>query len=64
MFDFSGTLMRVEPVERWLGRTLEDAGISGPQAEFAHYATRLETAGALPGGLRPVLGRIAGTKGA
>lgn len=53
MFDFSGTLMRVETVERWLGSVLEDAGISVPRADFERYAARLEEAGALPGGASP-----------
>lgn len=53
LFDFSGTLLRVEPVTRWLGAVLERAGITLSAAEFTGYAAGLEEAGALPGGASP-----------
>ncbi|NGO67280.1 HAD family hydrolase [Streptomyces boncukensis] len=53
MFDFSGTLFRVEPATSWLGAVLDAAGIALPGAEFARCAERLEAAGALPGGPPP-----------
>ncbi|MDJ1137264.1 HAD family hydrolase [Streptomyces iconiensis] len=53
MFDFSGTLLRVEPVERWLGHVLADARISLTPTEFELCAVRLRDAGALPGGPAP-----------
>lgn len=54
MFDFSGTLMRAEPVESWLAAALEDTGISLDQAEFGRYAARLAAVGAQPGGRSPL----------
>jgi putative hydrolase of the HAD superfamily len=53
MFDFSGTLFRVEPTAHWLTATLERLGIELPEAEAAACAQRLEQAGALPGGAPP-----------
>lgn len=53
LFDFSGTLLRVEPVASWLGGVLADAGLTLPAAEFQRCAARLEEAGALPGGANP-----------
>ncbi|MGW3247038.1 HAD family hydrolase [Streptomyces sp. NPDC001070] len=53
MFDFSGTLMRVEPTADWLRAVLEGMGISLGERESAGYAERLERAGALPGGASP-----------
>lgn len=49
LFDFSGTLCRVEPAERWVGAVMPhwDA------ATRAVWAERLEHAGALPGGRSP-----------
>ncbi|HWM39993.1 MAG TPA: HAD family hydrolase [Streptomyces sp.] len=53
LFDFSGTLLRVEPALRWLRAALEEAGIGMPPEESEELAQRLETAGALPGGHAP-----------
>ncbi|MFG3255130.1 HAD family hydrolase [Streptomyces sp. NPDC048172] len=53
LFDFSGTLLRVEPVGSWLGAVLDEAGVELPPEEFDATARRLEEAGALPGGLPP-----------
>jgi HAD superfamily hydrolase (TIGR01509 family) len=53
LFDFSGTLMRVEPAERWLSAVLSEAGIALPEAEVTAWARRLEDAGGLPGGRFP-----------
>jgi hypothetical protein len=53
MFDFSGTLMRVEPTEDWLRAVLDDLGIDAAARERAECAERLERLGALPGGVSP-----------
>ena len=53
MFDFSGTLFRVESTERWLRGALAEAGIRAPEEDVARYAGLLERAGALPGGAPP-----------
>ncbi|MFD0250090.1 HAD family hydrolase [Streptomyces sp. NPDC127113] len=54
LFDFSGTLFRIESSEDWLRAVLDGAGVplSGP--ELAETARSLEAAGALPGGAPPV----------
>ncbi|MEU7133288.1 HAD-IA family hydrolase [Streptomyces sp. NPDC046261] len=53
LFDFSGTLFRVESTASWLRTALERSGITLPEEEFAELARRLEEAGALPGGAPP-----------
>jgi HAD superfamily hydrolase (TIGR01493 family) len=53
MFDFSGTLMRVEPTEDWLRVTLREAGISVESVQLQRLSERLEYFGALPGGVSP-----------
>lgn len=53
LFDFSGTLLRVEPAVRWLRAVLEEAGIGMPPRQSAALARELESAGALPGGAPP-----------
>ncbi|WP_371616506.1 HAD family hydrolase [Streptomyces sp. NBC_00454] len=53
MFDFSGTLFRIEPTEDWLRAVLTEAGMAVPEAELLDCAARLEEAGALPGGANP-----------
>ncbi|WP_216589914.1 HAD family hydrolase [Streptomyces brasiliscabiei] len=53
LFDFSGTLFRVEPTESWLGAVLADAGLALPRPELVRAAEALERAGALPGGPVP-----------
>ncbi|MEU9102185.1 HAD-IA family hydrolase [Streptomyces sp. NPDC048361] len=54
LFDFSGTLLRVEPVNEWLSAVLDACAIALPEAEFARCARELEEAGALPGGADPL----------
>ncbi|MCX5522078.1 HAD-IA family hydrolase [Streptomyces bobili] len=54
LFDFSGTLFRVESAESWLRTVLATAGSVLPEGEVARTARALETAGALPGGASPV----------
>jgi FMN phosphatase YigB (HAD superfamily) len=53
LFDFSGTLFRIEPAHSWLANVLHEAGIAATPAETARYAEELEWAGALPGGASP-----------
>jgi putative hydrolase of the HAD superfamily len=54
LFDFSGTLFRIESAESWLRAALSEAGVRLPEAELTAAAHALETAGALPGGAHPV----------
>ncbi|QKV97444.1 HAD-IA family hydrolase [Streptomyces sp. NA02950] len=54
LFDFSGTLFRIESAESWLRAALEMTGTAVPEEELAGYARGLEEAGALPGGAPPV----------
>ncbi|MFI8292384.1 HAD family hydrolase [Streptomyces sp. NPDC085614] len=53
MFDFSGTLFRVEPTEEWLRAVVAASGTDLPETELLACAGRLEEAGALPGGASP-----------
>lgn len=53
LFDFSGTLCRIESTESWLRAVLAERGLGLPEAEFAVTARALEVAGALPGGASP-----------
>lgn len=53
MFDFSGTVFRIEPCEDWLRAVLADEGIEADPETVTAYARRLERAGAQPGGARP-----------
>ncbi|MYY01928.1 MULTISPECIES: HAD-IA family hydrolase [unclassified Streptomyces] len=53
LFDFSGTLFRIESVRSWLAGALAERGVSVAEADFERYATELEAAGALPGGPDP-----------
>lgn len=53
LFDFSGTLFRIEPAESWLRAVLTEAGHPLPEAELVRAARALEAAGALPGGAEP-----------
>ncbi|MGW1979496.1 HAD family hydrolase [Streptomyces sp. NPDC001889] len=53
LFDFSGTLFRVESVREWLRATLEARGTAVSEADFTRYAEQLAAAGALPGGPSP-----------
>ncbi|SER67755.1 putative hydrolase of the HAD superfamily [Streptomyces sp. yr375] len=54
LFDFSGTLFRIESAESWLRAVLDAAGVALPESELLAKAAALETAGALPGGPAPV----------
>jgi putative hydrolase of the HAD superfamily len=53
LFDFSGTLMRAEPAERWVAAVLTEAGVGLSEEEIRLWALRLEDAGGLPGGRAP-----------
>ncbi|MGW2085053.1 HAD family hydrolase [Streptomyces sp. NPDC001880] len=53
LFDFSGTLFRIEPVRSWLRAVLAERGLMVGEADFERYASGLEAAGALPGGPSP-----------
>ena len=54
LFDFSGTLFRIESAESWLRGGLAEAGIVLAEPEVVETARALEVAGALPGGTSPV----------
>lgn len=54
LFDFSGTLFRVESTESWLRAVLSETGHALPEPELTAAARALEAAGALPGGVEPV----------
>ncbi|MFJ9735401.1 HAD family hydrolase [Streptomyces sp. NPDC101171] len=54
LFDFSGTLFRVESTESWLSAVLREARLALPGPELSRAAAALEAAGALPGGAEPV----------
>ncbi|WP_371657860.1 HAD family hydrolase [Streptomyces sp. NBC_00280] len=53
LFDFSGTLFRIESTESWLRAVLAERGLTLPDPEVAVSAAALEAAGALPGGASP-----------
>ncbi|WP_406252077.1 HAD-IA family hydrolase [Streptomyces atratus] len=53
LFDFSGTLFRIEPVRSWLRAVLAERGVTVGEADFERYVSELEAAGALPGGPSP-----------
>ncbi|MFJ1652412.1 HAD family hydrolase [Streptomyces sp. NPDC088337] len=54
LFDFSGTLFRVESCESWLRAALDAAELTLGEQELAGAAQALEEAGALPGGASPL----------
>ncbi|MEV7390388.1 MULTISPECIES: HAD-IA family hydrolase [unclassified Streptomyces] len=54
LFDFSGTLFRIESTDSWLRAVLAESGARLPEAESAEAARALEVAGAQPGGANPV----------
>ncbi|MGW0081060.1 HAD family hydrolase [Streptomyces sp. NPDC003393] len=62
LFDFSGTLFRIESTESWLRAVLDEAGPALGERDLAEAARALEEAGALPGGAPPVRipGELAG----
>ena len=53
LFDFSGTLFRIESADSWLRAALAEAGTSMPEGELIRTAGELEAVGALPGGASP-----------
>ncbi|MEU9012356.1 HAD-IA family hydrolase [Streptomyces sp. NPDC048479] len=53
LFDFSGTLFRIESARDWLSAVLQARGSAVPEVELSRYADELEAAGALPGGSFP-----------
>ncbi|MEU1471970.1 HAD-IA family hydrolase [Streptomyces sp. NPDC005761] len=61
LFDFSGTLFRIESVRSWLAATLAEQEVTVDEADFERYVGELEASGALPGGPPPprVPGRLA-----
>ena len=46
LFDFSGTLMRIESAESWVRTITDGAGLALDDGEVAHWADRLTEAGA------------------
>lgn len=46
LFDFSGTLMRIEPAERWVRAIAEEAGLGLDDAAVQLWADRLTESGA------------------
>ncbi|MEU9119050.1 HAD-IA family hydrolase [Streptomyces sp. NPDC048506] len=54
LFDFSGTLLRIESAESWLRAALTASGTAMADAEITRRAAELERAGALPGDPGPV----------
>lgn len=53
LFDFSGTLFRIESTDSWLRAVLDEAGPTLTEAELTRAARELENVGALPGGVAP-----------
>ncbi|MEU8967914.1 HAD-IA family hydrolase [Streptomyces monashensis] len=54
LFDFSGTLFRIESTESWLRATLDASGRTLPEPQLRKAARALEASGALPGsGVEP-----------
>ncbi|MDT0265951.1 HAD-IA family hydrolase [Streptomyces sp. DSM 44915] len=55
LFDFSGTLLRIEPTADWLRVGLTRVGVRLPEDELRRLAAALEGVGALPGGSEPTV---------
>ncbi|RMI37908.1 HAD family hydrolase [Streptomyces triticirhizae] len=53
LFDFSGTLLRIEPTVDWLRVGLTRVGVEVSEEELRRLAGELERVGALPGGSEP-----------
>ncbi|MDQ0797889.1 HAD family hydrolase [Streptomyces sp. B1I3] len=53
LFDFSGTLFRVEDVGSWFRAVLDERGPAMEPSDVERYVRRLTVAGALPGGPPP-----------
>ncbi|MEV0637881.1 HAD family hydrolase [Streptomyces sp. NPDC050619] len=58
LFDFSGTLFRIESSESWLRAVLAQAELSLAEPELLRTADALERVGALPGGTASPVQRI------
>ncbi|MFJ2393555.1 HAD family hydrolase [Streptomyces sp. NPDC087843] len=56
LFDFSGTLFRVESTGSWLRAVLAEAEVTLPEEELTRKAADLEAVGALAGGAAPARG--------
>ncbi|MEU0971348.1 HAD-IA family hydrolase [Streptomyces sp. NPDC005917] len=54
LFDFSGTLFRIESTQSWLRAVLAGSETALAEAELTEAARALEEAGAQPGGADPV----------
>ncbi|MGW2282492.1 HAD family hydrolase [Streptomyces sp. NPDC001770] len=54
LFDFSGTLFRIESVSSWLRAVFDEQGTKTDEESFDRYVHGLTEAGALPGGPSPV----------
>ncbi|MER6459261.1 HAD-IA family hydrolase [Streptomyces sp. NPDC001228] len=54
LFDFSGTLFRIESTESWLRAVAEESGAEFTETELTAAAQALEAAGAQPGGANPL----------
>lgn len=52
LFDFSGTLFRIESAQHWLRAVLAETGHDLSETELASAARELEAVGALPGGAK------------
>ncbi|WLW57133.1 HAD family hydrolase [Streptomyces sp. YU58] len=57
LFDFSGTLFRIESTESWLRAVLAEAEVSLAEPELLRAVRALERSGALPGGA-PAVERV------
>ncbi|GAA0583154.1 HAD-IA family hydrolase [Streptomyces crystallinus] len=53
LFDFSGTLFRVQSTRDWLDAVLDERGVALPESQRTRLAEELTSAGALPGGADP-----------
>ncbi|MFC4463345.1 HAD family hydrolase [Streptomyces xiangluensis] len=53
LFDFSGTLFRIESTESWLRAVLAETEMSLTEPELTQAARHLDAVGALPGGSFP-----------
>lgn len=53
MFDFSGTVFRIQPCTDWLRAALDRAAVAATDEEVAHWGALLEQSGAQPGGAPP-----------
>ena len=56
MFDFPGTLFRIESAAQWLCAVVTNAGLAAPEAELDACASRLEEF-PQPGGV-PLMGGV------